>query len=123
MSTASQLMTKRTCCSADRRIPPAKFAVECSLYARDYPVAEIIDRDNATGEGDKVFDEMVNNCISGSPTVAETPPARPNVIARAASYVPIPPGVRGTAFTRFPITTARTIIAKGICCSNMQTTA
>jgi len=43
MSTASQLMTKKTCCSADRRIAPAQFTVESSLYARDHPVAEVID--------------------------------------------------------------------------------
>ena len=59
MSTASQLITKKTCCSADRRIAPAQFTVESSLYTRDHPVAEIIDRGNATGKGHEILDEMI----------------------------------------------------------------
>jgi hypothetical protein len=61
MSTASQLITEIACCSDDRRFPPVKLAVERSLYTRDYPVAEVIDRDNTTGQGNEVLDEMVNN--------------------------------------------------------------
>ena len=98
------------------------FEFSADLDTGDNPVAEVIDRNNSASEGYKVFNEMVDDCYQGCNRSRSTP-ASPNVIARESSYVPIPPGVSGTAFTRFPMTIARTITAKGICCWNIITTA
>src|SRR5512139_1669445 len=73
VSTASQLATKKTCCSAGRGFTPAQLAVEGTLYRRDYPVAEVIDRRYATGKGHQVFYEMVDHRNQGCSAGRDTP--------------------------------------------------
>ena len=52
----SQLMTAKICCSTASGILSSEFCVHGIFDAWNHPVAKVIDRDNATGKGDQVFD-------------------------------------------------------------------
>lgn len=52
----SQLMTAKICCSTASAILSSEFSVHGIFDTWNYPIAKIIDRDNATSKGDQVFD-------------------------------------------------------------------